>query len=611
MEVNINKISYRVITVSPDRDIAGIIDELRTVQEPQIYLYLPDTLKALRNTLNAQLIQNESALLGKDLILISQDFQTRNTAKRVGIPTLTTLPNQETQRRNIPGGERRTSPQRHATDVRMYDIIPPDLGGASPYVSPEVFYSARDEEPEEVEMHEEDAEEDEESPMLPEETYGEQEVNEMLEEVPREKGKEFFEKIPYQRSFTDTVSLSVILFGGVRQIMRKMAGGGVLLLIGGGILVGIGIFLYVVLPKAEVRLEPKKDRIVFDLASRVDTQRSGVDLAKNIIPGQFLESSVERSQDFLSSGREIREERAQGIITVYNEYSSSPQTLVENTRFISQDGKLFRSAKTVVVPGASISEGKIVASNIDMEVIAQEAGEGYNVGPSTFSIPGFKGTPKYTAFYGKSSNSMEGGFIGEVEVVTADDLKQAEDKFRENLLTAAREDFERKKPADFVLLKEAVEEETVDISSTKKAGEAAKSFTLSGKTRVTGFVFDERDVYRLVDETIQARISQDKEVVEGSKQLTYKEVKTNSVQGEMSMLVTVEELIAARVDEGEIINAIKGKSLEETREYLASHPALESARVTFSPFWIKRVPRAPDKIKIEILRTVDPVKELK
>ena len=425
MEVNINKISYRVITVSPDRDIAGIIDELRTVQEPQIYLYLPDTLKALRNTLNAQLIQNESALLGKDLILISQDFQTRNTAKRVGIPTLTTPPNQETQRRNIPGGERRTSPQRHATDVRMYDIIPPDLGGASPYVSPEVFYSARDEEPEEVEMHEEDAEEDEESPMLPEETYGEQEVNEMLEEVPREKGKEFFEKIPYQRSFTDTVSLSVIVFGGVRQIMRKMAGGGVLLLIGGGILVGIGIFLYVVLPKAEVRLEPKKDRIVFDLASRVDTQRSGVDLAKNIIPGQFLESSVERSQDFLSSGREIREERAQGIITVYNEYSSSPQTLVENTRFISQDGKLFRSAKTVVVPGASISEGKIVASNIDMEAIAQEAGEGYNVGPSTFSIPGFKGTPKYTAFYGKSSNSMEGGFIGEVEVVTADDLKQA------------------------------------------------------------------------------------------------------------------------------------------------------------------------------------------
>ena len=57
-------------------------------------------------------------------------------------------------------------------------------------------------------------------------------------------------------------------------------------------------------------------------------------------------------------------EKARGSLTVYNEYSSSPQTLVATTRFESPEGKIFRIEKNIVVPGAKIEEGKIIASTI-------------------------------------------------------------------------------------------------------------------------------------------------------------------------------------------------------------------------------------------------------
>jgi len=100
------------------------------------------------------------------------------------------------------------------------------------------------------------------------------------------------------------------------------------------------------------------------------------------------------------------EYKATGIITIYNTYSSSPQTLVKTTRFVSEGGKLFRTTKTIVVPGADASSGKIVPGSTTVEVIASEPGNEYNIGPSTFSIPGFKGTPKYLAFYGESFSAF-------------------------------------------------------------------------------------------------------------------------------------------------------------------------------------------------------------
>ena len=92
-----------------------------------------------------------------------------------------------------------------------------------------------------------------------------------------------------------------------------------------------------------------------------------------------------------------------------------------------------------------IEEGEIVPSSIDVEVVADEPGKEYNIGPTTFSIPGFKGSPKYEGFYGKSTKPMTGGLIHQGKVVSEEDVARAETELKEALLEEAQEELKKQK----------------------------------------------------------------------------------------------------------------------------------------------------------------------
>lgn len=101
--------------------------------------------------------------------------------------------------------------------------------------------------------------------------------------------------------------------------------------------------------------------------------------------------------------------KASGTITAFNEYGSESQLLIASTRFLSSNGKIFRTTKDIYIPGANIIDDEIIPSSIDVEVMADYWGSEYNIGPSDFTIPGFKGTVKYVSLYGKSDTAMSGG----------------------------------------------------------------------------------------------------------------------------------------------------------------------------------------------------------
>jgi len=101
--------------------------------------------------------------------------------------------------------------------------------------------------------------------------------------------------------------------------------------------------------------------------------------------------------------------KASGTIIVFNEYSSDSQLLIASTRFLSSNGKIFRTTKNIYVPGTKTENDEIIPGSIDVEVLADYWGDEYNIGSSDFTISGFKGTAKYTDFYGKSNTAMSGG----------------------------------------------------------------------------------------------------------------------------------------------------------------------------------------------------------
>lgn len=123
------------------------------------------------------------------------------------------------------------------------------------------------------------------------------------------------------------------------------------------------------------------------------------------------------------------ESKAGGSVTIYNNYSESPQKLIKNTRFETVDGKIFRVGSSVVVPGKT-SNGP---GSIKAEVSADSVGSQYNIAPTKFTIPGFKNTARYDAFYAESKDYMKGGSSGNVDAVAVEDIDKARDDLENKL----------------------------------------------------------------------------------------------------------------------------------------------------------------------------------
>ena len=124
-----------------------------------------------------------------------------------------------------------------------------------------------------------------------------------------------------------------------------------------------------------------------------------------------------------------------------------------NTRFESPDGQLFRLTEGVKVAGAKIVDGKIVPSTTEATVVADKAGPEYNIGPvEKFTIPGLKGSPKYNAFYGKSTAAMTGGFIGEITYPTPEDIKKTKEEVAKQLEDSLRVLTAAQIPEDFKMI---------------------------------------------------------------------------------------------------------------------------------------------------------------
>lgn len=141
---------------------------------------------------------------------------------------------------------------------------------------------------------------------------------------------------------------------------------------------------------------------------------SGVE--QNVIIGETIKLAIEinTAKELLSnlkggSGILVWSKKATGKITIYNEYSTETQRMILRTRFESPDGRIYRLAASVIVPGKRIVNQQEIPGQIDAMVIAEEEGPQYNIGPTTFTIPGFKGDPRYEYFLGVSTEAITTG----------------------------------------------------------------------------------------------------------------------------------------------------------------------------------------------------------
>lgn len=371
-------------------------------------------------------------------------------------------------------------------------------------------------------------------------------------------------------------------------------------------IIGVLYFVFINLfTKLSISINLKKSKIDFNnqivvTAKEISSQK-GENIEKSsliYIPGEIIVEKGNLSMHFDGKGEEKDvTSKAEGILTVYNYHSPSPLTFVANTRFEAPNGKIFRAKEKVVIPGYKKDDkGNIIPGKVDVKVIAEEPGESYNLPPNTnWKVPGLKGTPLYDKVYAENKSYMKGGFSGKQFVVSEGDIKKA----KESVANEVKNNLENKilllNKESFKVLDKATlfEIESEDVRNNEKGG-----FDVFIAASLKKFVFDEDNFKKeLIKEYVPDK-NLDWRVLSFDVNYVLSEIDFN--KGKMIVNASGTIVFEPAFSEEEFIKRILGKNSKEIKKEISEIKGLETANISFWPFWANKAPYNSSRIKIVV-----------
>ena len=356
---------------------------------------------------------------------------------------------------------------------------------------------------------------------------------------------------------------------------------------------------YFFLPRATVVLHLKAQEKSISLDIGASTETNGIDAGKDYIPAALEQITKEKNGEFEATGSQTGAGKATGKVVIYNEFSSENQPLVVTTRLETSDGKIFRITKSTVVPGLTQVSGEMKPGAIEADVVADKPGEEYNIEPTTFKIPGFKGGPKYEKFYAKSTKAMEGGSKGEATNVTSQDVAGAKEKLIAEAKKEVLEDLKNRLGPGRYFFEDTVVFDLVSSSSSKSVGSQVQKFTYTVGVKARVLSFQEEDVKELIRNNEKAS---DTSLIQINfdKNINYVLSESDVEKGFVKFMAKTDINSAGGVDLASFKQETLGKNSGELESLIKNYPAIKSADVNFWPFFVSRVPKNEKWVKIEV-----------
>lgn len=294
-----------------------------------------------------------------------------------------------------------------------------------------------------------------------------------------------------------------------------------------------------------------------------------------------------------ASGSQKVSRQASGIINITNAYSAEPQRLIANTRFEAPDGKIYRIHDSVVVPGMSGT----APGTVMITVYADSPGDTYNRGTTRFTIPGFKGDPRYSKFYADAV-SISGGFVGNEPAVAAADLAAAKTAIQTKLEESVRTSFNSQVPEGFTLVENSFQ---YSYGELRQAPEGTSRASLSQSVTAVVAVVKTTDLAAAV--AAQASQNYGSEAVAFSGESTVHAAMapgTTNPVSKINIVVSAPATLVWQYDADALKTALVGKKKDTFEAIVTSfRPALTGAELTLRPFWKGTLPSDPAKISIK------------
>lgn len=309
------------------------------------------------------------------------------------------------------------------------------------------------------------------------------------------------------------------------------------------------------------------------------------------IAGVVKKTRVEKSRTFTlpEEGAQAVEAKATGFVTLINE-TNNPQQLIATTRLLSQEGVLFRLDKGVTVP----ANGQVEAA-----VKADQPGKSGEIGASRFTIPGLN-TTLQQSIYAVSVNPMVGG-VQYVRSLTEQDVNDAVATLTDEILSEAK-----------ASLGEGVDVNTFNGSSYETAvvtqstdvpvGTETGTFSLKLTLDISAVYYNKELVQTYAQSLLERKLMEGYEMTkvnfEGL-QVTVESIDVAKSEARITVYLDGSSRISL---ESPTLSKDRfvGRAPNEVLTLLRNSDAIKEVSVSFTPFWLQRVPTLKDHIKIVV-----------
>lgn len=544
------------IYLDVDDEITSVIDKLKTASEEEVSLVFPKESGLLQSIVNLKLIKREAEKTGKNISVITANKIGRNLAEQIGLVASDHI---ETRKEPSPkelktGGEKvlieyKEEPEKPETDDK------------------DVVFKKETLDDEDLKVKE-----DEEIGTLKENKNVEKSADIKSQAEDSKDGDKKFK-----------IAFPLKGFGGVAAAS----------------VVGLLIFGYFYLPMVEAVIAVAAEKREFKTSITVDSSTKEDGLGKGIIAGEKIEFEEEESKKFDATGKKDAGVKATGTIEVKNSYSTSTQTLVSGTRF--QTGSLiFKTTAPVDVPGYTDAGGGPVAGSANISVEAESPGASYNIGPSSFTIPAFAGTDKYSKVTGENTAAMSGGTTKEVSVVTTADINNAKNDFSKEIVDAAKKEAKDKVKKDHTLKDEALKVEIVSNTSSSGAGDETDQFTITINVKAQGISYSEENLKKAYAKKAENEGGGIKNVVDDGYDKSKATVSALEMEkGSFDIDFVSDIYLSSILDSNMIKDEIIGQTENKSKAFIMGQEGVTDVRFKFWPSFLKRIPRVRSHIKIK------------
>ena len=354
-----------------------------------------------------------------------------------------------------------------------------------------------------------------------------------------------------------------------------------------------GLIVWTVLGGARIEITPEYAQVDGTVEITAYKEAAGDDFEYEVIT-----ITDTMAQKVAAGEAEFVEEKAQGTIVIFNEESSS-QRLIEETRFETPEGLIYKLAKgkAITVPAASGG----TPGSLEVTVYADEPGEEYNIDLTDFVIPGWRevGSDKFNTQYARSKTVMAGGFSGTKRTVGEEQKMRTQKGLRANLMTRLNKEAPAQIPESFVFF-DALS--TVTFATLPAVDNPiVEEVTLNEQGNLYGVLFERKALSKLLAEEIVEGYAGEPILVTNFDELVVNAVTPTSLsESDASITFTIEGVFEFewQIETDVIETAMAGVAKKNFDTTMSAFIGIKKAELKTYPTWLRKI---PEKVKVEVL----------